>query len=122
MRTAKFKDLFGFGQKSNIKAGDGLEKGRFPFYTSSPKLTKWIDREQHFDEALIFGTGGLASVHFEDQLSFHLNDRHKSFCMEQCETTIQNTSRTVLASGKTRHSEKKRSHAESRQRIRQDAP
>lgn len=67
MRTEKFKDLFWFGPKSNIKAGDGLEKGRFPFYTSSPKQTKWIDREQHFDEALIFGTGGLASVHFEDQ-------------------------------------------------------
>jgi len=67
MRTEKFKDLFWFGPKSNIKAGDGLEKGRFPFYTSSPKLTKWIDKEQHFDEALIFGTGGLASVHFEDQ-------------------------------------------------------
>ncbi len=67
MRTEKFKDLFWFGPKSNIKAGDGLDKGRFPFYTSSPKQTKWIDREQHFDEALIFGTGGLASVHFEDQ-------------------------------------------------------
>lgn len=67
MRTEKFKDLFWFAPKSNIKAGDGLDKGRFPFYTSSPKQTKWIDREQHFDEALIFGTGGLASVHFEDQ-------------------------------------------------------
>jgi type I restriction enzyme, S subunit len=67
MRTEKFKNLFGFGPKSNIKAGDGLDKGRFPFYTSSPKQTKWIDKEQHFDEALIFGTGGLASVHFEDQ-------------------------------------------------------
>lgn len=67
MRTIKFKALFWFGPKSNIKAGDGLDKGRFPFYTSSPKLTKRIDKEQHFDEALIFGTGGLASVHFEDQ-------------------------------------------------------
>lgn len=67
MRTEKFKDLFLFGPKSNIKAGDGLDKGRFPFYTSSPKLTKWIDKEQHFDEALIFGTGGLASIHFEDK-------------------------------------------------------
>lgn len=67
MRTEKFKNLFGFGPKSNIKAGDGLDKGRFPFYTSSPKQSKWIDKEQHFDEALIFGTGGLASVHFEDQ-------------------------------------------------------
>jgi type I restriction enzyme S subunit len=64
MRTEKFKTLFSFGPKSNIKAGDGLDKGPFPFYTSSPKLTKWIDKEQHFDEALIFGTGGLASIHF----------------------------------------------------------
>lgn len=67
MRTEKFKNLFGFGQKSNIKAGDGKDKGRFPFYTSSPKLTKWIDKEQHFDEALIFGTGGLASIHFSNE-------------------------------------------------------
>lgn len=67
MRTEKFKDLFWFAPKSKIKAGDGLDKGRFPFYTSSPRLTKWIDKEQYFDEALIFGTGGFASVHFEDQ-------------------------------------------------------
>lgn len=67
MRTEKFKDLFWFGPKSKIKAGDGLDKGRFPFYTSSPKLTKWIDKEQYFDEALIFGTGGLASIHFSGE-------------------------------------------------------
>lgn len=67
MITEKFKDIFWFGPKSKIKAGDGLDKGRFPFYTSSPKLTKWIDKEQHFDEALIFGTGGLASIHFADE-------------------------------------------------------
>jgi type I restriction enzyme, S subunit len=67
MKTEKFKDLFWFAPKSKIKAGDCLDKGRFPFYTSSPKLTKWIDKEQHFDEALIFGTGGLASVHYENQ-------------------------------------------------------
>jgi type I restriction enzyme S subunit len=67
MKTKKIKDLFLFGPKSKIKAGDGKNNGRFPFYTSSPKQTKWIDQEQHFDEALIFGTGGLASVHFEDQ-------------------------------------------------------
>lgn len=67
MRTKKFNALFRFCPKSNIKAGEGLDKGHFPFYTSSPKQTKWIDREQYFDEALIFGTGGLASIHFEDQ-------------------------------------------------------
>ena len=67
MITEKFKDLFWFGLKSKIKAGDGLKKGRFPFYTSSPILSKWIDNEQHFDEALVFGTGGLPSIHYVNE-------------------------------------------------------
>lgn len=64
MDTEKFKELFMFGPKSRVKAGDGLKKGRFPFYTSSPTLSKWIDTEQYFDEALVFGTGGLPSIHY----------------------------------------------------------
>lgn len=64
MRTEKFKTLFDFASKSNVKAGDGLDEGNFPFYTSSSILKKRIDKAQHFDEALIFGTGGSASVHF----------------------------------------------------------
>ena len=67
METEKFKDLFLFGPKSKVKAGDGLKKGRFPFYTSSPTLSKWINKEQYFDEALIFGTGGSASIHYADE-------------------------------------------------------
>lgn len=63
----KFKDIFLFAPKSKIKAGEGLDKGRFPFYTSSAIQNKWIDTEQHFDEALIFGTGGSASIHYESQ-------------------------------------------------------
>lgn len=64
MRIEKFKTLFNFGSKSNIKAGNGLEKGNFPFYTSSSILKKRIDKAQYFDDALIFGTGGSASIHF----------------------------------------------------------
>jgi type I restriction enzyme, S subunit len=67
MKTEKFNNLFWYAPKSNIKAGEGLDKGRFPFYTSSQKLSKWIDRELYFDEALIFGTGGSASIHFADE-------------------------------------------------------
>lgn len=67
MSTKKFDDIFWFAPKSKIKAGDGMEKGRFPFYTSSPVLSKYYHTEQHFDEALIFGTGGSASVHFADE-------------------------------------------------------
>lgn len=67
MRTEKFKDIFWFAPKSKVKAGEGNDKGRFPFYTSSPNLTKWIDTEQYFDEALVFGTGGSASLHYVDE-------------------------------------------------------
>lgn len=67
MDTEKFKELFLFGPKSKVKAGDGLKKGRFPFYTSSPTLSKWINTEQYFDEALIFGTGGLPSIHYVNE-------------------------------------------------------
>lgn len=67
MRKEKFKDIFWFAPKSRVKAGDSLEKGRFPFYTSSQNLSKWIDTEQYFDEALIFGTGGSPSIHYVDE-------------------------------------------------------
>lgn len=67
MRTEKFKELFAFAPKSNIKAGDGLDDGSYPFYTSSSILKKRIDKAQHFDDALIFGTGGSASVHFSGE-------------------------------------------------------
>lgn len=67
MRTERFKDLFWFAPKSKIKAGEGLEKGRFPFYTSSQILSKYINTEQYFDESLVFGTGGSASIHHVDE-------------------------------------------------------
>lgn len=67
MKTKKFQDLFDFAKKSKVKAGDGLEEGNFPFFTSSSILKKRINEAQHFDEALIFGTGGSASVHFADE-------------------------------------------------------
>lgn len=67
MRKEKFKDIFWFAPKSKVKAGEGLDKGRFPFYTSSQNLSKWIDTEQYFDEALIFGTGGSPSIHYVNE-------------------------------------------------------
>jgi type I restriction enzyme S subunit len=66
MNTVKFENLFQFQKKSKIKAGNGLKLGeaKYPFYTSSGILTKSIN-EYLFDvESLIFGTGGLASIHF----------------------------------------------------------
>lgn len=65
MEKVKFDNLFDFQVKSKIKAGNGLKlnEGKYPFYTSSNVLTKSIN-EYLFDKpSLIFGTGGLASVH-----------------------------------------------------------
>lgn len=66
MKKVKFKELFSFEKKSKIKAGDGfrLGEGMYPFYTSSNVLTKSLDEYLFDNESLIFGTGGLASVHY----------------------------------------------------------
>lgn len=66
MDKVKFKNIFDFQKKSKIKAGDGFKLGEahYPFYTSSNILTKSIDEYLFEDESLIFGTGGLASIHF----------------------------------------------------------
>lgn len=70
MKTQKvlFKDLFIFQNKSKIKAGYGLNtnEGKYPFYTSSSQLTKSINEYQFENDSLIFGTGGQASIHFQN--------------------------------------------------------
>lgn len=63
MRKAKLKDLFDYLPKSKVQAGDGLEEGIYPFYTSSEKQTKYLNEYQHSPGCLVFGTGGKASVH-----------------------------------------------------------
>lgn len=64
MKQAKLKDLFDYLPKSKIQAGDGLEEGMYPFYTSSENQTKYLNEYQHGPGCLVFGTGGKASVHF----------------------------------------------------------
>jgi type I restriction enzyme S subunit len=66
MQKVKFKEIFSFEKKSKIKAGDGfkLGEGKYPFYTSSDTLSKTLNEFLFEDESLIFGTGGLASIHY----------------------------------------------------------
>lgn len=64
MKQAKLEDLFDYLPKSKIKAGDGLEEGKYPFYTSSENQSKYLNEYQHGPGCLVFGTGGKASVHF----------------------------------------------------------
>ena len=68
MEKVKFNDIYNFQKKSKIKAGDGLKlgEGNFPFFTSSNVLTKSLNEYLFEEESLIFGTGGLASIHHCD--------------------------------------------------------
>lgn len=57
-------DIFEFQKKSKIKAGEGLGKGKYKFFTSSDKQTKFIDHYNQNGEFLIFATGGHAGIHY----------------------------------------------------------
>lgn len=61
---AQLKDYVIVQPKSKIKAGDGLSEGEYKFFTSSNTQTKWLNQFQYDRPALIFGTGGMASVHY----------------------------------------------------------
>ena len=53
--------------KSKIKAGDGMQFGKYRFFTSSPIQSKCYHTAIYDQPALIFGTGGNASVHYCDE-------------------------------------------------------
>lgn len=65
MKEVKFKELFDYQKKSRIKAGDGLSlnEGKYPFFTSSNTLSKSLNEFLFTNTSLIFGTGGVPSVH-----------------------------------------------------------
>ncbi len=56
-------NIFELLPKSRHKAGEGLVSGKYPFFTSSQQQTKWFDVAEYAHESLIFGTGGMPSVH-----------------------------------------------------------
>lgn len=61
--TITFEDAFERMPKSGIKAGEGKEKGKYKFFTSSSEQTLHIDEAVFDGEFLIFGTGGNPSIH-----------------------------------------------------------
>ena len=67
MITEKFKNIFNFASKADYKAKDGVDNGIFPFYTSSPILSKRIDKALYFDESIIIGTGGSVNIHYSNE-------------------------------------------------------
>lgn len=58
------RDVVAVQPKSKIKAGEGLSDGKYKFFTSSNIQSKWLNEYQYDKPALIFGTGGMPSVHF----------------------------------------------------------
>ncbi len=60
----KISDICIIQKKSKIKAGEGKKEGKYKFFTSSNLQTKYLDTFQYNQPALIFGTGGNASIHY----------------------------------------------------------
>ncbi|MGN7759638.1 restriction endonuclease subunit S [Chryseobacterium sp. 22532] len=64
MDKFKLKNILNWLPKSTFKAGEGIEQGKFPFFTSSQFQSKWSDEALYEGECLIFGTGGNPSIHY----------------------------------------------------------
>lgn len=60
----KLKDIIIKLDKSNIKAGSGKEYGKYPLYTCSQLINKFLDDYQVDEEAIVISTGGLFSIHY----------------------------------------------------------
>lgn len=85
MEKVKLGEIFEYLPKSKFKAGDGKEKGKYKFFTSSNIQNKYIDEFIYDGEHLIFGTGGKASINYcNDKFSTSTDNFvvkvNKSFC------------------------------------------
>ena len=71
---APLSQAFEFLPKTGRPASFGQTEGAFPFFTSSPIVSKWTDRADCEGPALVFGTGGSASVHYAEGRFSATND------------------------------------------------
>ena len=60
----RIRDFVTVQGKSKIKAGNGLANGKYKFFTSSNTQSKWLNEYQYNQPSLIFGTGGMPSIHY----------------------------------------------------------
>ncbi len=58
-----FEEAFQYCPKAKHKAGEGLESGKYRFFTSSPIQSKYLNEYGFHGEYLILGTGGGPSIH-----------------------------------------------------------
>lgn len=64
MQSSTIKKEFILLPKSKIKAGAGVENGKYPFFTSSDIKVSYLNSFEYNEEALIIGTGGKASCNY----------------------------------------------------------
>lgn len=58
------RDVINIFNKSAIKAGEGSENGKYPLYTCSPIINKYLNEFICEKEAIILSTGGNFSIHY----------------------------------------------------------
>ena len=85
MEKVKLGKIFEYLPKSKFKAGEGKQKGKYKFFTSSNIQKKFIDEYIYDGEYIIFGTGGNASINYcNDKFSTSTDNFvvkvHKDFC------------------------------------------
>lgn len=62
----KVSEICEYAPKSNIKAGDACDGGKYVFFTSSADESKRYNDYQNEGEGIIMGTGGNATLHYYD--------------------------------------------------------
>ena len=60
----KVSEICKYAPKSNIKAGDACNSGKYMFFTSSSDESKRYSNYQNEGEGIIMGTGGNATLHY----------------------------------------------------------
>jgi type I restriction enzyme S subunit len=63
-KLIKLSEILNFVKKTNHRASEGQQTGKYKFFSSSAIQTKFSDSFDYDGEYLIFGTGGTASVHY----------------------------------------------------------
>ena len=65
----KLGDFFIFEKKSKRKASYGMEYGKYPFYTSSLNLKKFVNENDYNRPSIIIGDGGCANINYSNEFS-----------------------------------------------------
>ncbi len=83
-KNYKLSEIVKFSKKSHRKAGDGLNEGKYPFFTSSQIQSKWFNEADYNEESIILGTGGLPSIHIAKDFSTSTD----TFILKSTDTSI----------------------------------